>query len=156
MRTESVVIGVESRKSWAGVFALACTLLIVFAACELGEDTRYCLNRPVISGFEIAPEEISTSARDTVTFGIVASDVIGVGVTVERPTGLQESCDAEPPVQGLWRCKVVLPQPHELGTWVVTQVFLDDTGVGEFCSGTAVTGAQLETAGYPTSFLVRD
>ncbi len=156
MQTEPVVIGAKRSESGAGALVLACGVVVLLAACELGEDTRYCLNRPVISGFEIAPEEISTSARDTVTFGIVASDVSGVGVTVDRPTGLQESCYADALVAGLGRCKVVLPQPHELGTWVVTQVFLNDTGVGEFCTGTTVTGAQLETAGYPTSFLVRD
>ncbi len=150
------MIGVEIRKSWAGVLALACTLLTLLAACELGEDTRYCLNRPVLSGFEIAPEEISSSSRDTVMFSVEASDVIGVGVTVDRPTGLQESCYADKLVAAIWRCKVVLPQPHELGTWSVTQVFLNDSGVAEFCTGTTVTGAQLETAGYPTSFLVRD
>jgi len=130
---------------------LVCILLTVLAACELGEDTRYCLNRPVLSGFEVV-----TIWRDTVRFGVEASDVIGVVVTVESPTGLQESCHADTLLVGMWRCRIGVPQPRELGTWLVTQVFLDDTGVGEFCTGTVVTGAQLQNAGYPASFVVRD
>ncbi len=157
MRTEPVVIGVEIRKSWAGVVALACTLLTLLAACELGEDTRFCLNRPVLSGFEIVPDTLYASFRaDTVRFAVEASDVIGVIVTVESPTGLWESCYADTLVVGLWRCKVLLPQPPEIGTWFVLRVFLDDTGLGEFCTGTVITGAQLRNAGYPASFVVRD
>ena len=157
MPTEPAEVGVEGRGSGVRVGVLVCILLTVLAACELGEDTRFCLNRPVLSGFEIFPDTLYVSFRaDTVAFNVEASDVIGVNVTVESPTGLQESCHADTLVVGLWRCKVVLPQPPEIGVWLVTRVFLDDTGVGEFCTGTVVTGAQLQNAGYSTSFVVRD
>jgi len=133
---------------------LVCILLSVLAACELGEDTRYCLNRPVLSGFELAPEQVFSYSRDTVRFSVEASDVIGVGVTVESPAGLQESCYADTLLVGMWRCEVGLPESPEYGAWSVNQVFLNDSGVAEFCTGTVVTGTQLENAGYPTAFVV--
>ena len=156
MPTSSVVLVAAIRRSGARVGMLVCVLMAVLAACELGEDTRYCLNRPVLTDFEIYPNRVYAGFRaDTVRFSVEASDVIGVRVTVESPAGLQESCNADTLLVGMWRCDVVLPESPEYGAWLVMEVFLNDSGVAEFCTGTVVTGTQLENAGYPTAFVVR-
>jgi hypothetical protein len=128
----------------------------VLAACDhLGDDTRFCLNDPVLSAFEIIPNTLHVSAKpDTVTFNVDASRVIGVGVTVESPAGLREGCYTDTLRVGLWHCRVVVPQASEAGTWWVAQLLLDETGLGEFCTVSVVTGAQLQNAGYPTGIVV--
>jgi hypothetical protein len=145
-------------RSWGrDVRPLIVLAIIVCVGCDpFVGDTRLCVNQPVMSDFTLTPDTVDLSWDPHVSFAVTAERVVRVGVTVQLPDETLDGCFADSAVAREWRCGLTLTQEDPRGVWRVTSVFLDDTGLGQFCDGTTVETATLRAAGFPTTFAVVD